>query len=104
MDSTEKFDTTAQHTLVTTDRIEDKRVNLTHEQSMHMMSKFPCQKMKYCVNLSGLSAEETDGLKDNGIGDNKHTRQVFNTAEKFFAILMHSNDPDVLNTQCNSKR
>ena len=38
VDSTEKNDVTVQPTLVTTDRIEDKRIDLTHEEIMHRIT------------------------------------------------------------------
>ena len=56
MCSAEKDSATAQHTLVTPDRIEDKRIDLTLEEIMHMVSKLPYQKINSRTNLSGTSA------------------------------------------------
>ena len=39
MDSSEKVDATAQHALVTPDRIEDKIIDLTHEEIADMTSE-----------------------------------------------------------------
>ena len=52
--------------------------------------------MKSRINYSGLSAEEIDELKDDGIGNTKYTQQVCKTAKIFFTILMHSQDPEIL--------
>ena len=95
MDSTEKDDATAQHVLVTPDRVEDKRIYLTPEEIMHRTAELTSQKMKSRINLSGLSTEEAHDLKDDGIGNDKRTQHVCNT-KKFFAILMHSKDPTIL--------
>ena len=48
-----------------------------------MMSRLPYQKMKWRINVSGLSVEEIDDLKDDEIGNDKDTQQVHNTAKIF---------------------
>ena len=55
MDSAEKDDATVQHALVTPDCIEDKWIDLAHEEIMCRSSKLSCQKIKSHLNLSGLS-------------------------------------------------
>ena len=69
---------------------------LTPDEVMHRMSVLPYQKMKSRINFSGLSTEEIDELKDDGIGNTKYTQQVYNTAKIFFTVLMHSQDPENL--------
>ena len=80
MDSAEKDDPTAQHTLVTPYCVEDKIIHLTHEEIMHIALH---PKTKSRINLSGLGAEEADDLRDDGIGNNKRTQQDCNTAKIF---------------------
>ena len=67
----EKDDAVAQHALVIPDCVEDKRIDLTLEEIMHMVSKLPYQKINSRTNLSGTSAQEVDDLKDDEIGDDK---------------------------------
>ena len=60
MDRTEKNDANAQPTLVTPDRIEDKKNYLAPAEIMCRISKSPYYKMKSRINLRGLSTEEID--------------------------------------------
>ena len=60
------------------------------------MLKLPYQKMKSRINLNSLTSEEIDTLKDDGIGNNKHIQEVYNTAKKFFTILFSSKNPNIL--------
>ena len=97
VDSDEKNIATLQPTLVTPVRVEDKKcICLTPDEIMHRKSALPYKKMKLRINFSGLSAEEIDELKDDGIGNTKYTPQVYNTAKNFFTVLMHSQDPEIL--------
>ena len=52
--------------------------------------------MKSRINASGLSVEEAEDSKDDGIGNNKRTKQVCNTTKVFFAMIMRSQDPCIL--------
>ena len=74
MDSTEKNDATSQPTLVIPDCLEDKAICLTPEEIVCRKSRLPYQKMKSRINISGLSAEEIDDLKDDTINNDRHTQ------------------------------
>ena len=82
MGSTDKDDDTVHLALVSPNRAEEKTIDLTTKEITHRTSKLPCQKMKSRANLSSLDLEEICTLKDDGIGNNKHTQQVYNTAKK----------------------
>ena len=80
MGSAEKNDATTQPALVT------KATCLAPEEVVCRASGLPHQKMKSRVDVSGLSAEEEDDSKDDGIGGGKHTQQVCNTTNIFCSV------------------
>ena len=65
-------------------------LKLTADEISERITKLPEHKMKSGLNMSGLSPEEIETLQSDSKGSTRYFKTVYNTAKKFFIILMSS--------------